>query len=719
MQFKWIMGCALLALAGCQSTPVENKADNTASVSTTNPEQLENIVELVKTEPDEQVLLEALRSLPQLNQTDPNTAIPLLHYLVAIRSPEAVQLALDKGADVGDAIAFAIKVNHLNFQPAFKRQNNYLSFQGDLAKSKYPLSDIEAQQLIEKFVMVRIHEYQKNAIANSTWKVALNEWKATIQKRQAELNKPIFDVPEPTLPPVSRMKKSPFESLAMFQQRMDDEKKLRQTQTAKILAEYRAKVEARNKAVLERKKEIDALQQEIKAQNLVFENKQRDFFSSLPKELAVQKQAFIAEAMAVVYGSPKLVPIQIDGQPKYDAERGLMFAMLSYANLKGEQEVTFAIPPGQNAESFYNALIAGEILPKAVFKFANNNSGKVEFVRLEVKQNNQTYLASFDHTKNFVAQKPIEVVLQDSALVPQLAQDKMTAVVFNQDALSNLQLQNPNLKDVQFEAYVLQEQKAFKDDIPNLFEKVAAAPIDRKKWLFVVGIGQYEQTDDILYSRRSAEWFARVAAKTLGIQPGRQVLLLDKQASSGAIKDQLKLMLSKVKQGDEIIFYYSGHGIPVSENGNAPYLLAADKIPDFVADDDFFQAQNIYNQLINSQASSVLAFMDSCFTGQTDGKSVFAGTKAATRLVPKQFKPDRNGKIAILTAGNEKQFSNAYGDKGHRLFSYYLMKGLLKGYTQVGDLATKVKGDVTDTSLDMGGLNRQTPVFVGNGKLKI
>lgn len=50
----------------------------------------------------------------------------------------------------------------------------------------------------------------------------------------------------------------------------------------------------------------------------------------------------------------------------------------------------------------------------------------------------------------------------------------------------------------------------------------------------------------------------------------------------GAIKDKLRLLRSNVKKGDEIFFYYNGHGIPGAQNNNEPYILASDKVSDFV-----------------------------------------------------------------------------------------------------------------------------------------
>lgn len=268
--------------------------------------------------------------------------------------------------------------------------------------------------------------------------------------------------------------------------------------------------------------------------------------------------------------------------------------------------------------------------------------------------------------------------------------------------------------------FVVQSKPNSQDEFYVLLAQKPAATINKKRWLFVIGIENYRKTDSILYSRNSAETFSKVASHTLGIHPSRRVVLLDEQASGGAIQDELRLMLRKVREGDEVYFYYSGHGLPVPEEGNAPYLLPSDKIPDFIAEDAFYKAESIYRLLEDSKASSVIAFMDACFTGQTDGKSIFMGTKAATRLQPKKIGYSSQGKLAIITAGTNKQFSNAYQEKEHRLFTYYLMHSMLTGkYKNIGRLSEKVRSDVYDKSLDLGGLNEQSPVFTGNPDLQL
>lgn len=629
-------------------------------------------VKAVRYQKKDSVILRLLERGANPNQIDSKTGFPLFFYIATTRSPKVVQKALEKGADplvMANGMTvhdFAKKVYGIKGRTTVEWNGLTFGFTGHKNTATGNLSDQKVSELIENYVLIASKAYE------------LNEAK----KRGIQLS--IAKVPEPILPAVQKIKKSPFETLHMFQVRMQAAKDKRRKQTEAILTDYRQKVQARNDLVA---KNIQAYKQ-------------------LQRKIGKHQPFLVAKAMAAIYGVPSIHAIVENGQPKYDAEHSLMYARLGYSGVAAKQDVTFKIPPGKTAETFYTALKNNQLQPKVFYNFTQAHSGTVVFNHVEVAEKNQTYIAKAGVGSHFVTQKPLEVVLKSTQSPVQVAQTN-----------ASLQMQNPNIKDVQFEAYVLREQKAYQDDIPRLLAKTKAAPIDRKKWLFVIGIGNYSQTDDILYSRRSAEMFAKVASKTLGIQKGRKIVLLDGQASSGRIKDELKLMLSKVKPGDKIYFYYSGHGIPVVSKGNAPYILPADKIPDFVADDDFYQAQNIYKMLKNSRASQVIAFMDSCFTGTTDGKSVFSGAKAATRLTPKTMRFNQQGKMAVITAGNDKQYSNAYPKKGERLFSYYLMKAMLQHYKNVGDLATKVKAGVTETSIDMGGLNRQTPVIVGNTNL--
>ena len=204
--------------------------------------------------------------------------------------------------------------------------------------------------------------------------------------------------------------------------------------------------------------------------------------------------------------------------------------------------------------------------------------------------------------------------------------------------------------------------------------------------------------------------------KRLGIAENNVRTLLDRGATSSQIDYKLKDMLRQVKKGDTIYFYYSGHGIPVPTQNNEPYMLAQDMNPAYL-NDERFKLQTIYKELSNSKASKIIAFIDSCFSGGTDNQSLIKGV-AATRVKPKSVTFDNN-KMLVISAGSGTQYSNKYDEKTNRLFSYYLMKGLLSNNTDTQRLYDYIKSNVQEKSYEMGPSYEQVPVYDGNIKLKL
>ena len=587
-------------------------------------------------------------------------------------------------------------------------------------------------------------------------------WQADVNRRERELSarlprvaapEAIAEVPEPSLPPVQKYQKDVFETVAMFNERLANARADREQQTARIMADYRAKVEQRNARVLaarteyERKvaarnKELELRQQalallreevarknaELKQEQQAFAQQQQDFYAQLSHLVQERQPYFFAVAYREIYGAPELKPLYVDGQAKYDAETSTLFLEADFASVGIQRELSLEVEPGAPARAFFQSLERGALEAQAIYAISAADGG-VYLKDVKVQQGQNTYLAQLESRDRFTAVKPVEVVLASKDELPALSQSELRVdlaagassqqlVPIEQIDLSQLELQNPVIKDTEFETYLRTEQQNFNDDVPQLLARVEPVAEDRSKWLFVIGIENYKTTDDILFSRRSAELFKQVAMKTLGIRERQAYVLLDDDATSASIQDKLRFMLRNVKAGDKIYFYYSGHGIPAPNKDNAAYILAADKSPDFVADNDFFAVDTIYKTLTDSPASQVIAFMDSCFTGQTDGKSVFGGTKAATSLAPKRSQFDTT-KMAVITAGTDRQFSNALQGRGHRLFSYYLMQSMLKGRSDIASLYKEVSLNVEDASRELGDINLQQPVLTGNADLAL
>lgn len=288
--------------------------------------------------------------------------------------------------------------------------------------------------------------------------------------------------------------------------------------------------------------------------------------------------------------------------------------------------------------------------------------------------------------------------------------DRVSEGIAEMLARRNLYITNDNMttKPIAYKTI----EPTYNKEIQKLLSKYPSSKVDNKKWLFIIGIEDYSDTDNVLFAKHSAKMFEKVAQKTLGISQRHTYSLVNDKATSGRIKDRLEMLLAEVREGDKIYFYYTGHGIPDPSDNGQPYILPSDKLPSYINQDKFFSLKHIYTMLDNSKAGEVIAFVDSCFSGSTDGKSVLKGV-ASSRLVPKSIHIDK-GKMTVLTAGSGTEFANMYKEKNHRLFSYYLMKSLLNGDKDIYTIYKEVSAEVYHQSNIMGPLYRQEPTLQGS-----
>lgn len=373
---------------------------------------------------------------------------------------------------------------------------------------------------------------------------------------------------------------------------------------------------------------------------------------------------YMSVAYNTVYGEP------IIEQSNYDADNELFYGILKSSKATLSEKIAVSIPLDIAKDFYYAHKVA-----KVLYKYKDE---KIYLKNIIISYKNKDYMAVL----NKMNYKPndLKVALYEE-------------IKYGETLIAKLN-----------------------NDIPELLNKSEAHKTDNKKWLFIIGIENYEYTDPVKYSTNSAKDFKDVMKKRLGIPENNVRTLIDKGATSSQIDYRLKDMLRRVKQGDTIYFYYSGHGIPVPSQNNEPYMLAQDMNPAYL-NDERFKLQTIYKELSDSKASKVIAFIDSCFSGGTDNQALIKGV-AATRVKPKSVTFDNN-KMLVISAGSGTQYSNKYDEKTNRLFSYYLMKGLLSNNTDTQRLYDYIKSNVQEKSYEMGASYEQVPVYTGNIGLEL
>jgi len=540
-------------------------------------------------------------------------------------------------------------------------------------------------------------------------------------KKEIGVTKPVFpNKPvQPTLPEATELTKGEYETTIAFESRVFNEKEIRSKKIRAIEEQYI--------------KDVKAYNREVKSLTDTYNN------AVAKKQPYVEKATYDAmvKAYAAVYGQPYL-----DKDLKYDADTTKFYATVKSTHGGFLENVIINVPL-KDAKRFQEGIAKAET--KVIFDYHNGNLVLKEIL---IKNDNKRYVAmpsakSFDsavvsvNIDNGTLNLPASSLLSTSLALTAGDYD-VGKVNYSQDPeIAKLQKQKYDLeKSARDKQFTLAKEKQLKvqrealeaqiaqlqnrdggiNDIPELLKKADAEAVDNKKWLFIIAIENYEYTDPVAYSANSGRSIKEVMKKRLGIDEKNVRTLINDDATGAKIDYKFKDMLRQVKEGDSVYFYYSGHGIPVPSQDNAPYMLAQDMNPAYM-EDKRFKLQNIYKFLSDSKASSVVAIVDSCFSGGTDNHALIKGV-AATRIKPKQVTFDKD-KMIVISAGSGTQYSNKYDKKSNRLFSYYVMRGLIDNNSDMQELYDYVKSNVQQKSYEMGASYEQVPVYQGNIGLKL
>lgn len=224
----------------------------------------------------------------------------------------------------------------------------------------------------------------------------------------------------------------------------------------------------------------------------------------------------------------------------------------------------------------------------------------------------------------------------------------------------------------------------------------------------IIANENYGKLANVPYALNDGNSFALYCQRTLGI-PKKNILMY-KDASYGSMREAFSdlRMINEVAGEDmKVIFYYAGHGAP-DDATLEPYLIPVDA--GRVNKDVCVPLASIYQELGTMKLESAVVFLDACFSGGTrEDKMVMADARAIARVPKKQ---GLTGKVAVLSATSEAQTALPYHEKGHGMFTYYLLKRLqeTKGNVTLSELKDYVTKEV---SLNSTIINRkdQTPTF--------
>lgn len=256
-----------------------------------------------------------------------------------------------------------------------------------------------------------------------------------------------------------------------------------------------------------------------------------------------------------------------------------------------------------------------------------------------------------------------------------------------------------------------------KSDIDEL-PAVKVKP-DRSSYAIVIGIESYRQKlPKADFADADAKTVSAYLTKVLGYPEENVVLLVNDRALKSDLEKYIEKWLSNKVDGDSTVFvYYSGHGAPNPRTGDA-FLVPYDGDPSFI-DQTGYSLKRMYDALGKLPAKEIIVALDSCFSG-AGGRSVLA--KGARPLVMNLNTAAPAKNMTVLAASSGEQISSTYDEKGHGLFTYFMLKGIKNedvvkqdGSLDIPTLFGYVKPQVTSIARKKYN-NEQTPQLIGAGR---
>jgi hypothetical protein len=192
------------------------------------------------------------------------------------------------------------------------------------------------------------------------------------------------------------------------------------------------------------------------------------------------------------------------------------------------------------------------------------------------------------------------------------------------------------------------------------------------------------------YAVNDARVFKDYCKKTMGI-PEKQIKLLT-NATYGQMNQGIAWLsnLAGIDEGNaELIFYYSGHGLP-DEETKEPYLIPVDISGSNVTQG--IKLADVYTKLNEYPSQRITAFLDACFSGGSRNQGLVA-------MKGVKVKPKENlimGNMVVLSSSTGTESSGVYREKQHGYMTYFMLKALQEseGNITYKELADRVIDNV-------------------------
>jgi len=237
------------------------------------------------------------------------------------------------------------------------------------------------------------------------------------------------------------------------------------------------------------------------------------------------------------------------------------------------------------------------------------------------------------------------------------------------------------------------ELSKLKEELASLkLQKVTAIPTASFRKALVIGNDNYSGVSKLVNARHDANSVGRTLSE-LGYK-----VMVKNDLNEKEMKATLRQFKNDLEGGDEVIFFYAGHGVQL---GSTNYLLPIDIKGDSEDQvrDDAIQLQRLLDDMNEKKVKLTLAVIDACRdnpfpkSGRNIGGRGLAPTTAAT------------GQMIIFSAGSGQKALDKLGanDKNpNGLFTRMLLSEMKAPSVRVDNMIRDVRRKVVEAAKSVG-----------------
>ncbi|HEY1725131.1 MAG TPA: caspase family protein [Steroidobacteraceae bacterium] len=226
-----------------------------------------------------------------------------------------------------------------------------------------------------------------------------------------------------------------------------------------------------------------------------------------------------------------------------------------------------------------------------------------------------------------------------------------------------------------------------------------AAPAQARRLALVIGNDSYQHVDPLGNARADATAVANALTAT------HFKVTLKKDLTLTAMKDAMRAFKNDVAGGDEVIFYYAGHGVQLDGNN---FIIPVDAIGESADQlkDYAVPLQRVLDDMQDQKARFTLAIVDACRNNPFKGNGRALRTRG---LAPVQA-ADGQAVLYSAGAGQEALDNLGPGDKDpNGVFTRVLIKEMLIPGLAFDDVIHQVRNQVVTLAKSVN--QDQTPGY--------